>query len=203
VAKGHWEVVKAYRKARILPASCLVINGNRPSEFLLRKIVRSLRDMFRGYPPLSILIAWVNITARLTGNQKQIKLVDLPRERLISLYRGADLFVFAPQFEYSPRILSEAVSAGTPFISSDVANAREIAAWTGLGTIVDNIKSGRAEPKILDYSALTERLESKCNSTLGAKLSKDDMFQRFRERELTWDQIAKSYWAIVGGSPFA
>jgi len=201
IAKGHWEVIKAYRRANIDKPSCLVINGNRPSEFLLRKIVRSIRDTARGYLPLSITIKFFNVMATVTGQQKLIKLVDLRRDQLVSLYKEADLFVFGSHVEYSPLVLFESAAAGTPFISNDVGNAKEIADWTGLGIVVCGKTGVDSAMVSVDYIPLARRLESACNSL--AKIPMDEMFRRFTDSGLTWAQIATKYWVIMKGSPDA
>ncbi|MBB3943999.1 glycosyltransferase involved in cell wall biosynthesis [Sphingorhabdus rigui] len=201
IPKGHWEVIKAYRRAIIDRPSCLVINGNRPREFLLRKIVRSIRDAARGYLPLSITIKFFNMMATIGAQQKSIKLVDLERGQLVSLYREADLFVFGSHVEYSPLVLFESAAAGTPFISNDVGNAKEIADWTGLGTVVCGETRVEMDVVAVDDTLLARQLENACNSL--TKIPMDEMFQRFTDSGLTWAQIATKYWVIMKGSSVA
>ena len=201
VAKGHWEVIKAYRKANLRKPSCLVINGNSPKEFLPRKIARSIRDIFQGYLPLGILIAWVNVGSRINGAQKTIRLVDLSRERLVALYKLSDVFVFASHIEYSPLVLFEAAAAGTPFISSDVGNAREIAAWTGVGKVIGGRTCGSNGAACDSQEALARQLEIECNIIV--KYPANEMSRRFNESGLTWGQIAIKYWVIMRGSSIA
>lgn len=201
IPKGHWEVIKAYGGAIIDRPSCLVINGNRPREFLLRKIVRSIRDAARGYLPLSITITFFNMMAAMGGQQKFIKLVDLERSQLVSLYKEADLFVFGSHVEYSPLVLFESAAAGTPFISNDVGNAKEIADWTGLGAVVCRKKRVDIDMVAVDHDLLSRQLEKACNSL--TKVPMDEMFQRFTDGGLTWAQIATKYWVIMKGSSIA
>lgn len=197
IAKGHWEVIKAYRRAKIDKPSCLVINGNRPSEFLLRKIVRSIRDAARGYLPLSITIKFFNVMAKVTGEQKLIKLVDLRRDQLVSLYKEADLFVFGSHVEYSPLVLFEAAAAGTPFISNDVGNAKEIADWTGLGYILNSSANLKPKSSSICMRTLISAIEKHFSEITDAKLSNDllDVFVR----KFTWDIIIKKYENILLG----
>ncbi len=195
VAKGHWEVIKAYRRAKIAKPSCLVINGNRPTEFLLRKIVRSIRDAARGYLPLSITIDFFNIMAWIGGQQKSIKLVDLQRNQLVLLYKEADLFVFGSHVEYSPLVLFETAAAGTPFISNDVGNAKEISDWTGRGYIL-NLSASPKPPSTSSLSkALTLAIENHFSQKKYSS-SSDELLNHFKDK-FTWSVIIKNYEHIL------
>jgi glycosyltransferase involved in cell wall biosynthesis len=77
------------------------------------------------------LIASVN-----QGTSKRVMLVDLDREQLVQAYLRADLFLFASRIECSPLVLYEAAAASTPFLSINVGNAEEIAAWTKAGVVI-------------------------------------------------------------------
>ena len=198
VAKGHWEVIKAYRKANLQKPSCLVINGNSPKEFLPRKIARSIRDIFRGYLPLGILIAWVNVGSRINGAQKTIRLVDLSRERLVALYKLSDVFVFASHIEYSPLVLFEAAAAGTPFISSDVGNAREIAAWTGVGSIIACAQHAKGSVCQIDIGSLALELESCAMRGQISPLTRAKHLNEYCNSGLFWKDIVPTYNDIIG-----
>ena len=195
IAKGHWEVIRAYRRAKIDRPSCLVINGNRPREFLLRKIVRSIRDAARGYLPLSITIKFFNMVAAMGGQQKFIKLVDLERSQLVSLYKEADLFVFGSHVEYSPLVLFESAAAGTPFISNDVGNAKEIADWTGLGYILDSSTNLKPKTNSICTKTLILAIEKHFSEFTDTKLPNDLL--EFFAKTFTWDIIIKKYEKII------
>ncbi len=70
------------------------------------------------------------------GTSKRAMLVDLDRDQLVQAYLRADLFLFASRIECSPLVLYEAAAAGTPFLSVNVGNAEEIAAWTKAGVVI-------------------------------------------------------------------
>lgn len=129
--KGHWEVLAAFRQAQLDRPTTLVLNGNAPGGGALGSLKRALKHALSGRWPISLLAGRVG---RMPG--KRVIVTDLPRPRLLALYKTADLFAFASHVEYSPLVLFEAAAAATPFIASDVGNSREIAQWTGAGTIV-------------------------------------------------------------------
>ena len=139
--------------------------------------------------------------SRINGAQKTIRLVDLSRERLVALYKLSDVFVFASHIEYSPLVLFEAAAAGTPFISSDVGNAREIAAWTGVGKVIGGRTCGSNGAACDSQEALARQLEIECNIIV--KYPANEMSRRFNESGLTWGQIAIKYWVIMRGSSIA
>ncbi|MBL0923389.1 MAG: glycosyltransferase family 4 protein [Sphingomonadaceae bacterium] len=198
VAKGHWEVVKAYRRASIERSSELIINGNRPKVPVSRIILRSIRDAAKGYWPLSLTIQIANAIFSLTGEQKRIRLVDLPRHELVSLYKGADLFLFASHLEYSPLVLFEAAAAGVPFISTDVGNAREIAGWTDGGIVITQQTDVSATGTTLAY-AFVAAIERRCNELCGVRRSLSETQLRYTNAGLTWHHLAKRYWRVING----
>lgn len=72
----------------------------------------------------------------LHAQGKRIALLDLPREEVVRAFKAADVFLFLSRLECSPIVLFEAAASGTPFVTSDVGNAAEIAGWTGAGVVV-------------------------------------------------------------------
>lgn len=60
----------------------------------------------------------------------------LTREETVAALMQADLLLFSSKFEYFPIVLLEAMAAKTPFVSTDVGNARELAG----GIIINSTK---------------------------------------------------------------
>lgn len=56
-------------------------------------------------------------------------LTDVPRPWVVSAYQEADLFVFGSMVECSPLVIFESMAAGLPFISTEVGDVKERAAF--------------------------------------------------------------------------
>ncbi len=187
--KGHWEVVRAFGKARLNRSATLIINANTPGQGIAR-IKRHIKHALSGRWPLPLLAWWHGRQPDL----KRVILIDLPREELVNLYKTADLFVLASHVEYSPLVLFEAAAAATPFLSTNVGNAKEISEWLGAGKIIVDNKS-------LCYSDTIKRLSNEmevflCNRT---KLLKMGEFGRLKilTAGFTWEKIVERYRHLI------
>jgi glycosyltransferase involved in cell wall biosynthesis len=137
--KGHVEAMEIFRRSR-LENSTLLIIGN---------------DYGRGCGKKCAVLGLINsYDPRMLVTKNRVIIEDIDRLRTVAAYFEADVFLFPSQYECSPLVLYECLASGTPFISTDVGNAREIAESTGAGMImpstVDDQK--RAHPDI-DRSA--------------------------------------------------
>lgn len=133
-AKGHWEVMRAFARARLDRPATLVINGNTPGAGSSAVLKRTVKHALSGRWPLSLEARWLGLVG--TRADKRALIIDLPRPQLIELYKAADLFVFASHVEYSPLVLFEAAASATPFLASSAGNSHEIATWTGAGQVI-------------------------------------------------------------------
>lgn len=193
--KGHWEVLRAFELARLPGPATLVLNGNDPYAGAgggLRKLLAHVRNR---KAPLRWLASGLN---RRFRGQKRVVVVDLPRERLIRTYAAADLFVFASAIEYSPLVLFEAAAAGTPFLSSPVGNAREIAEWTGGGWVYD-APTGRDGRARVDPAVLAARIEGCLALGSGLRAVGADGRRRVFDGGFTWEAIVPRYEEILAG----
>ena len=194
-AKGHWEMLRAFDIARLSVPSVLVINGNDPYGRWLnpRRVLARVRSRTL---PLSWLARGIE---RRHRGAKRVLLVNWPRPKLVQAFKSSDLFAFASHVEYSPLVLFEAAAAGTPFLSSAVGNAREIAQWTSGGFVYDAVPTGKGAMKA-DPRVLASRLEE-CAANR-ARLR--EMGQAARERVMgggyTWNAIVPRYEAILVGA---
>lgn len=216
--KGHLEVVKAFAEFKTQGhGATLILNGNEchaigekangPIVGLLRNVVGLVRIYGLRYALKHVFkkILWgagimigksstpEEIAAVINQNQtdKKVLITNYPRQELVQAFMAADLFVFASNVEYSPLVLFETAAAGTPFLSVNVGNAKEIAEWTGAGEICPSTVDGkgytRVEPCVLaEYMANmvnnSEKLEE-----LGSK-GKQNWANQF-----TWEKIARRY----------
>ncbi len=66
------------------------------------------------------------VCAARSSQGRVIVPIGVPREAVLAAFHEADLFICTSRLEYFPLVLLEAMAAGTPFISRDVGNAREL-----------------------------------------------------------------------------
>jgi L-malate glycosyltransferase len=189
MAKGHWEVLEAFRLARFDRPTTLVLNGNSPKGGPLSTLKRTVKHAVGGRWPLSLQASRAN---KLSC--KQVLVTDLPRPDLLALFSAADLFVFASHVEYSPLVLFEASAAGLPFISSSAGNSAEIAQWVGSGTIV--------EPKAANSAAVApQALARAIEQALGDPAALKSAGARARSntfaRGLVWARIIDDYIKVL------
>lgn len=172
--KGHAEAIHTLLE-RTVPSVSLVIVGN---------------SMHRGGCRLrcSLAAAWATL---VSVGRKNVYLVNPPRRDVVAAYHAADLFLFLSNVECSPLVLFEAAAAGTPFVTSDVGNAAEIAEWIGGGVVVPSrqLPSGlrHADPAIAASAVATLLADHESLREMG-RLGRE----RWRAR-YTWEDIAITY----------
>jgi glycosyltransferase involved in cell wall biosynthesis len=123
-SKGHREALEIFRRAHIANAVFLLAGNEMGGcEDTCRATATKL-NASRGF--------------RVAG--KRVIVGFLSREETVAAFRAADLFLFPSNVECSPLVLFEAAASGTPFLSTDVGNAAEIAGWTSGGVILPTDK---------------------------------------------------------------
>lgn len=189
MAKGHWEVITAFRQARLKQPATLVINGNHAHEGGLSWLKRNAKHSLRGRWPISLEAAF---TSLFPG--KKVVITNLPRNGLIQLFSAAKLFVFASHVEYSPLVLFEAAASATPFIASDAGNSTEIAEWTKAGVIV---KRSNGRVRACNAADLRQSME--------LMLDRPDLKEMglnardtVMNKGYTWDRIVDHYVNALG-----
>lgn len=193
--KGHWELLAAFRSAELPGPATLVINANSPGGGLVTRALQCVSRISKGYPPLPIA------TMCASRQGQRVVLTDLARPDLVSLFKAADLLVLASRVEYSPLVLFEAAAAGTPFLSTDVGNSREIAQLTGAGRILRARMSGTSRRERTAFA-------SELSSELVSALSDDDALAQmaasgratFLAGAFQWRSIVPMYRAILVGA---
>lgn len=188
MAKGHWEVVRAFRQARLARPATLVINGNHPHGGFVSSLKRLVKHALTGRWPIRFEAALA-----LLSPGKKVLIVDLPRDELIKLYNAANLFVFASHVEYSPLVLFEAAASSTPFIASDAGNSREIAAWTEAGIVIGR-REGRG--RACEVSEIRKAIESMLTEPgLAARGTAGRV--AILSQGFTWDRIVDKYIDVL------
>jgi glycosyltransferase involved in cell wall biosynthesis len=126
---------------------------------------------------------------------KRALLLDLSRADLIQAYLAADLFVFASHVEYSPLVLFEAAAAGTPFITSNAGNAKEIIAWLGGGFMMNDSANPEGF-RLIDPQVLADEIAALMNQkSLLEKTGKQ--LKASWQKDYTWDVISQRYEKIL------
>jgi glycosyltransferase involved in cell wall biosynthesis len=172
--KGHSLCMRALRRARIRPATLVVIGNTFGSSGCLPQCSRLARN-----------VRWTTL------GRKQVLLLDPPREDVVAAYHAADLFLFGSNIECSPIVLFEAMASRTPFISSACGNAEEIATWSGSGTIIPtrHDEKGFATASLSDMARAVERMLADPSE----RERQAEAGYRAWRRDFTWETIAEQY----------
>lgn len=175
--KGHKEILQSYLLLDVPFPSTLVLNGNydtcgeaasgKPALSSREGIKEMGRRMF-GRSPFNIM----RMAEKNRDPRKRIVFANLEREKLISLFFDADLFLFASHVEYSPLVIFECLAAGLPFLSIPVGNVDEIAAWSGGGVLCPGHQSkegfSSADPLVFSREMRTLSLDKEKRNRLSA-----------------------------------
>jgi len=190
-AKGHWEVLEAFRLAKLDGPATLVINGNSPGHTMLSRLRRTVKHAIGGRVPLEWLASRIN---RLPG--KRVLVTNLSRGDLLSLFVAADIFIFGSHIEYSPLVLFEASAAGLPFIATSAGNSLEIANWLSNGTIVAARSIQTAEVAPCDLAkAIENALEDPEELKAAGVRGRLNIFNK----GFYWERIIEDYFSVLFG----
>lgn len=177
--KGHSEAINIFRKAKIKNATLLLIANDyvwgcghscRRKAFLFRHSPRRFFDV------------------------KKLTVVSLSRKETVAAYKAADLFLFPSQIECSPLVLFECMASKTPFLTTDVGNAKEIIEWSGGGKILPTIKKDTGTCQA-DIDPSVEMFEDLYHHPKKRTLMRESGFRTWQER-YTWERIAKDYESL-------
>lgn len=193
-SKGHWEVIRRFLAAELTKDTTLVINGAPPPNSGPISLLRAIKYSTEGRFPLRMYSLWTWLTRKAKGVRKRIKVVNLDRPSLVSLFKTANLFVFASHVEYSPLVIVEAMASGTPFLSTDVGNCKEIALATKAGRVIEGSNAMQSVTLQAELSRQIEHMLGDC-SMLRA-MSRAGRAAVFQEG-LTWAKIVKLYQRIL------
>ncbi len=130
--KGHNEAIKIFTGAKIKNATFLIIGNG--SNGCVKKC--EFKKILNFLPSYAI-------------NNKKLIVKSLNREETVAAYKEADLFLFPSSIECSPIVLFECMASKTPFLTTDVGNAKEIIEWSGGGILLPTIKNAKFNVSLL------------------------------------------------------
>ncbi len=132
----------------------------------------------------------------------------LPRDEIIALYSGAEVFVCPSIYEPFGIINLEAMACGTPVVASAVGGIPEVVVHgeTGLLVPVEQNKEAPFEPVSADSFAFN--LAEAINELMRDEARRRDMAREARRRveeNFSWEVIARKtadlYRVVCGGAP--
>lgn len=180
--KGQPEAIEIFTRAKVANTA-LVLVGNVFDKRLYNKC--RLRATAYNFNP-------GNIAAK-----RKIIVTQLSRPETVSLLQESDLFLFPSNIEASPLVLFEACAAKTPFMSTDVGNAKEIVEWTKGGVIMPTEKDelGNSHANVVAAADMLKELLGESDKL--AQLAKDGYTNW--KAQYSWDILTKKYLDIYKG----
>lgn len=174
--KGHDEAMTIFSQAKITNATLLIIGDKTAAGCSNSCLLRS--KLFK-------------LSPRRLLDKKKVILASLSRKGTISSYRQADLFLFPSIIECSPLVLFESMASKTPFLATDVGNAKEIIKWSNSGILLPTKidEHGYSHAKIKKSAKV---LADIYNQSKRRKEMAEDGFKAWKKR-FTWNKITEQY----------
>ena len=115
----------------------------------------------------------------------------LDRDQIVALYQSSDLFLFPSNIECSPIVLFECMASRTPFLTTDVGNAKEIIEWSHSGELLPTTrdKNGYSRADIGQSVKLLEGMYDNPEKRVGMQEAGFNIWQE----QFSWEKIAKKY----------
>lgn len=175
-SKAQWETANLFLNSNLKNATLLMIGNG--AETFWKKFAR--------YP----LILFKKIIQRVIFD-KRIKYLSTDRWQTVEAYKAANLFLFPSKIECSPIVLFEAMAAGTPFLCTDVGNAKEIAQWSGAGWILPTQKTEEGTSEVIMNASIEILNTVAPNKERLLEASKKG--RAAWQKHFTWRTIAERY----------
>ena len=177
--KGHTEAIEIFRRSDLKDATFIIV-GNVFSRYCYFSC--KFKELLFKLNPINHF-----------GN-KHLLILSLTRDQTLELYKTSNLFLFPSNIECSPIVLFECMASKTPFLTTDVGNAKEIIEWSHSGVILPTIKDkkGYSHADIKPSVKLLEKLyhdQKKC-ATMQV-----EGFKTWQE-QFSWERIAQRYEAL-------
>ena len=171
--KGHAEAIEIFKSASLKNA-CLVMISDSVG---WRRAVKAFS---------------FNMSAGALRDRKRLSLLVVDRLHTVAAYQAADLFLFPSNIECSPLVLFECMASRTPFLTTEVGNAREIIEWSHAGEILPTIREGRHGNVRADILPSVRALEGIYADSQRRKQLSEAGFAAW-EKRFQWQVIVKAY----------
>ncbi len=174
--KGHREALEIFLQAQIENSAFVIIGNNVDAECQQR--CHAMAEQITTMPECQ-------------AKGKQVIVPNLTRAETIMAYQTADLFLFPSNIECSPIVLFECMAAKTPFLTTDVGNAKEIVKWSEAGMVLPTTKTSWG----LSYAQITESaaMLAELFNNPEKRLQMSNAGFSAWEKQFTWERIAKLY----------
>jgi glycosyltransferase involved in cell wall biosynthesis len=194
--KGHDEAFRIFKRSKLKKAAIIFIGENFEDESLISfksKISPfSFSSINRNFSFKNLIRWFVNSLFNLNTNRfKKYYLYKGTRAEIVSLYSEADLLLFPSKIECSPVVLFESIASKTPFLTTDVGNAKEIIEWTNGGLLL---------PTYIDNNGLSYVDEQKAALILSNIFNNKNLLQTLSKdghnawvKNYTWEKISNTY----------
>jgi glycosyltransferase involved in cell wall biosynthesis len=203
VAKGQAEAVNIFSRSSLSNATLLLVCPDfeqaATKALTPRQVLKGLYHMARGKGlrgiafPTQLRLLRRFKSKRNRAHNRQILEVSLSREDTINAFLDADLLLFPSWIECSPLVLFEASAARTPFLVTDVGNAREIIRWTGGGRLLPGVRCDDREGSVqADVDAGARCLDDLMTDQKAREAMAMSAHEAWR-RHFTWSRIAEQY----------
>lgn len=176
--KGHRETMEIFQRAPITNTTLLMVGNRVDYAYGEVEMCQEAVCRFMAAPERQL-------------DHKRMVITSLSREETVMAFKDADLFLFPSNMECSPIVLFECMAAKTPFLTTDVGNAKEIIKWSAGGqvlpTYIDAL--GFSHALLLEGAALLAQMVQDQDSRfqMAAK-----GFAAWQE-SFRWDNIARQY----------
>ena len=206
--KGHREAIKIFKKAKLDNATFLIVGNQVSSKISIvagsKFIIKTLGNFFTYFSgKVHFPFCWFTCHLQMklfnfsfSGRYKRNRLLvkDLTRKETIAAYMEADLFLFPSNIECSPIVLFEAMASKTPFLTTDVGNAKEIISWSKSGLLLptQKLKSGLC---MADVDKSAGMLKNICKDGALREEMKKNGFKVW-QKEYTWENISSNYESL-------
>lgn len=134
-------------------------------------------------------------TAKNINNQflnKRVVVKEFNRGEILSLYNGAEMFLFPSNIECSPIVLYECMASKTPVLCSDAGNSREIIAnGRGFGEILPGVKNKNGYV-VLDMDA-SQKVFNNFLENIDTYKKRAEMAYDVWTKNYTWEKVTEQY----------
>jgi glycosyltransferase involved in cell wall biosynthesis len=180
--KGHHEAIEIFKRAKLKNATLVIVandlGGGCTRRCALEKTLFSL-----------------SLPQRQAG--KRVVITSLTREETLAAYHAADLFLFPSNIECSPLVLFECMASKTPFLTTDVGNAKEIISWCGSGEILPTTTDANGY-SYADIPTSATQLEALLADTPKREKMAEHAFKVWQEK-FSWEKITEEYAKLYQG----